>query len=775
MPYTVNIRPAPNLYAHAHQTYTSLFTYTIPTSYKYTRTHASYYDHSLSLCLSNLCGVRSVYSLPPPTPHPQLYAHAYNHRSERIRTCLLSYNYTPLLPSKSITSFTFTYITSKRDANPYEALTSQAHFGFTHSQYICCLGLLIGADHYYDFIVGDVVKGDTGPVAVKSKLGWLLSGPFNSTSKIDSNVISNLTLDCYPQQFTLGDRETQDLSKNEDLEIRQSIKDFWKHEALGIEELVENVAEEPVNNPMEFDIKHNGNRYEVSLPWRSDLSNECLSDNYQMCLKRLNSLQYRLKQDPKLLEEYDSIFQEQLKNGIIEYVPENQLISEKTHFLCHHAVVRKDHDTTKVRIVFDGSAKSQPDKLSLNDSLDLGENFMPSLFDTLLRFRVYPVALTADIEKAFLQIGIKPADRDSLRFLWYDDVKKDNPSVVQFRWARLAFGLKPSPSILGATIKRHVSLFKDESPDVVKILSRLYADDMSCSVKSSEEALEIYRKSKEILLKGGFNLRKWKTNDKDLLNRISSLEGILTLPNDLDSKVTEDEQSFAQFSVGPQNSESNTNTTKILGVPWNYDSDKLFLDPKPIFLFAKSLIPTKRSLLQIAAKVFDPLGFISLFTINLKALFQDLCVAKVAWDEPLTGEYLKRYTNLISQLGALNEIQIKRSFFDKDQKVSKVELHAFSDASERSYATVVYLRIVYESGDIKLHFVASKAKISPIKKQSIPRLELLGATLMSKLVYSVHSALKEEIHEPIDIYYWVDSTATLCWIKNDRPWKQFAS
>ena len=115
MLYTVNIRPAPNLYAHAHQTYTSLFTYTIPT-YKYTRMHITI---TLSLSLQFMCTVSILPTLPP-----QLYAHAYNHRSERIRTCLLSYNYT-LLPSKSITSFLSTYITPERDNNPYETLTSQ--------------------------------------------------------------------------------------------------------------------------------------------------------------------------------------------------------------------------------------------------------------------------------------------------------------------------------------------------------------------------------------------------------------------------------------------------------------------------------------------------------------------------------------------------------------------------------------------------------------------------------------------------------------------------
>ena len=163
----------------------------------------------------------------------------------------------------------------------------------------------------------------------------------------------------------------------------------------------------------------------------------------------------------------------------------------------------------------------------------------------------------------------------------------------------------------------------------------------------------------------------------ELLNRINTLEGLSRSTDKEVSTFLEDDQSFTQFSVGPPNSDSATNTTKILGVPWNYDSDELFLDLKPLFVFAKSLIPTKRSLLQIAAKAFGPLGCINLFTINLKVLFQDLCVAKVAWYEPLEGDYLKQYNDLITQLGDLKEIKLKRSLFAKGQKVSKVELHAF--------------------------------------------------------------------------------------------------
>ena len=80
-------------------------------------------------------------------------------------------------------------------------------------------------------------------------------------------------------------------------------------------------------------------------------------------------------------------------------------------------MIRSDRETTKLRIVFDGSAKSSKSSLSLNDRLEIGDNHMPLLFDILLRFRAHPVVLTAGIEKAFLQVGIHEPDRDNLRFL----------------------------------------------------------------------------------------------------------------------------------------------------------------------------------------------------------------------------------------------------------------------------------------------------------------------------------------------------------------------
>ena len=98
-----------------------------------------------------------------------------------------------------------------------------------------------------------------------------------------------------------------------------------------------------------------------------------------------------------------------------------------------------------------------------------------------------------------------------------------------------------------------------------------------------------------------------------------------------------------------------------------------------------------------------------------------------------------------------------------------MELHCFSDASEKAYAAVVYLRSPYEDGRIDVNLVASKTKAAPLKKQSIPRLELLGATILVRLVKAVQNALPQKL-EPV---YWVDSMTVLCWIKNVKPWNQY--
>ena len=148
-----------------------------------------------------------------------------------------------------------------------------------------------------------------------------------------------------------------------------------------------------------------------------------------------------MKRDPDILEEYSQVINSQLEAGIIEPVVELEK-AERVHYLPHHAVVRKEAKTTKVRVVYDASCKADKHGVSLNDCLHVGPPLTPLLFEILLRFREKRIALAADIEKAFLNIEIAKTDRDVLQFLWVDDVNSDKIKPVVYRFCPRCFWRK---------------------------------------------------------------------------------------------------------------------------------------------------------------------------------------------------------------------------------------------------------------------------------------------------------------------------------------------
>ena len=162
--------------------------------------------------------------------------------------------------------------------------------------------------------------------------------------------------------------------------------------------------------------------------------------------------------NPAIFQEYDATIQDQIKKGIVQIVEElGGETDKKLHYLPHHAVVRRDKETTKVRIVYDASARLNGP--SLNDCLYTGPKFNQKILDILLRFRSHRLAITADIEKVFLMILMAEKDRDVLRFLWFKNVFHDQPEVMVLRFTRVVFSITSSPFLLNATIKHHVKRF----------------------------------------------------------------------------------------------------------------------------------------------------------------------------------------------------------------------------------------------------------------------------------------------------------------------------
>ena len=618
------------------------------------------------------------------------------------------------------------------------------------------IDVLIGSDYYWDFVTGDFIKGDHGPTAVYSKFGWLLSGPTydqSSSSVVSSNLIIS------------GERNS--MLEGQDDELTESLKKFWESESVGIEE------QQISADKRMPEIYHNGRNYEIGFPWKEDFQPS--KNGYQLSENRLRSLYFKLKRDPDLLRDYDKIIRDQEQAGIVERVPEEETSINKSwvHYSPHHAVIRKDRETTKVRIVYDGSAKSSKEELSLNDCLETGDNYIPHIFDMLSRFRSNLIGLTADIEKAFLMVSIKEEDRNMLRFLWFDNPEQDRPKITPFRFNRLLFGLRPSPSILGATIVHHLRLYKESEPEMAALLEKsFYVDDLLSGAGNEETTLEIYRKSKRIMADGGFNLRKWNCNSLKVMSEISNSErpqeDLATQSNLTSDDTIEDDQSYAKTTTGLDSPSTTENTVvKVLGLNWNTLSDELFFHFSSLYEYAKSLPLNKRSVLKVSSKIFDPMGFLSPFTICLKILFQELCLTKTNWDEELQGSLLRRWKSVLEEIRCFETVRIPRCYFSTTPV--EVQVHAFSDASDRAYSAVVYLRSRYDDGRIEVKLATSKAKVAPTTKQSTPRLELLGALSLARLVNKFNSAIEGNNR----IVYWCDSETTLCWIKNRRVWKQY--
>ena len=305
------------------------------------------------------------------------------------------------------------------------------------------IDVLIGSDYYWDFVTNEIVRGDFGPTAINSKFGWLLSGPtefaISSETTVTNLIISGNSNGLFDH--------TQD-------PLVDTLKQFWETESIGIKgELDCEQSSDCFNDNVRF----NGERYEVELPWKEN--RPVISSDYELCVNRLKSLQRRLLKDPELIQEYHRIIEDQISQGIVERVPAEQREvneSETVHYLPHHGVIRRDRETTKLRIVYDGSAKPPGRNHSLNDCLQTGPNYTPQLFDTPFKFRWHKIGLTADIEKAFLMVGISETDKDMLRFLWFKDPGDLNSEIEHLRFTRLVFGLRPSPAILGSTIRHHL-------------------------------------------------------------------------------------------------------------------------------------------------------------------------------------------------------------------------------------------------------------------------------------------------------------------------------
>ncbi|XP_072140680.1 uncharacterized protein [Dermacentor andersoni] len=298
------------------------------------------------------------------------------------------------------------------------------------------------------------------------------------------------------------------------------LKSFWELEHIGIKEHEPVRHEDAVLQHYKETVNFENGRYKVSFPWNSMVYE--LGDNYECAARRLKAQTKRLLEGDSLIMEYDACIRDYIEKGYAEPVSKNHGTPEgPVYYMPHQAVVRRESQTTKLRVVFDASSSAK-NRLSLNNVLESGPNLNPELIDLLINFRTYNIAIVADIEKAFLQISLSEGDRNAVQFLWYDMTPKKGeelPAVVTYRVTRVPFGVTSCPFLLASTLQHDLEGLPERYAETAGILRKhVYVDDLVAGVDSLDKDKVLCQESKDILSQAGMRLHKWMSNDRDLVN-----------------------------------------------------------------------------------------------------------------------------------------------------------------------------------------------------------------------------------------------------------------
>ena len=398
------------------------------------------------------------------------------------------------------------------------------------------IDVLIGLDFYYSFVTRDVVKaGPSDPVAVRTVLGWVLCGPTGTGDTEPTRVSMNVHVSTSDQ-------------------LNETFQAVWNLESIGIkadDESLLNKSEETVLNDFKESLTIKDGRYEVSTPWKEDQVT-LLKNNYAQVERRLFSLEKKLLEEPSKAKIYQDAINKYVEDGIAEEVPASEINptdNRPVFYLPHHAVIREDREKTKARIVFDASAKDSNSK-SLNSCIEAGSSLQPDLCGILLRFQKKKIAATSDIEKMFLQIGLREQDCDSHWYLWRDLDLDADPKI--YRMSRVTFGIVASPFLAICTIQ-------EQYPEACEeIIKNRYLDDFAFGRDELNKAVELQQSAKELMEKVAFNLTKWSSNSKKVLDVIPE----------------EDRASSSVISLNPDPCDQ-CNTMKALSLKWETSKDML--------------------------------------------------------------------------------------------------------------------------------------------------------------------------------------------------------
>ena len=459
-------------------------------------------------------------------------------------------------------------------------------------------------------------------------------------------------------------------------------------------------------------------------------------------MTRLESTENQLRKKLEVCEAYKKSINHYLGEGYIREVKDSNEKLQTKWYLPHFPVVKPDRETTKVRIVFDGSEKGS--EKPLNDVINQGPKLQNDIFDVLLRFRRHDIAIVCDIKEMYHQIAIPEDERKYFRFFWRDMNSGIPPKTYEFQ--RVVFGISSSPFqaqfVSRYNAKKHMHELGLAAETVLK---SCYMDDCLDSVDSVEKALNLYHELIELWGRANMLARKWMSNSTEVLREIPNQNRA----NEIDLDKSE------------------LPTKKTLGVIWQADKDlfRFQINNKNV------MANTKRLFLKKMSAVFDPLGFIAPVIFQAKVLIQEMWVQNLEWDTKLEGKLERDVNKWCQDLDRLENLKIDRCFAFSDSKDHVI--HMFSDASIKGYAAVSYWNSKIDGKGVGSRLIASKSRVAPLTSLSVPRLELLAVDLGVSLAERITKSLGIQMSK---VKFWTDSNDVLGWLRNrTRIFKPFVA
>ena len=361
------------------------------------------------------------------------------------------------------------------------------------------IDLLLGIDIYADILLDGRQNGlPDSPTAFETNFGWVLVGRAGTSTSPPRTVASHHIAVASGDDILRRFREIEE-NPRDDCNLSPEERSVMRHFC-------------------ETHTHTNSGRFVVPLPKNPQA--KPLGESRSEAVGRFLLLERSLHSKDQF-PEFSAVVKEylEMQHAELVLVADLQKPHGEVFYLPMH-VVRKEHSTTtKIRAMFDASAKSSTG-MSLNDTLLVGLTVHPPLIDVLLRFRLHRVALTTDVSKMYQAIELVPPDRDLHRFVWRGS--PDDP-LLDYQMTKVTFGVSASSFTTNMAVKQNALDFAMEHPQAAEVVKKsFYVDNSLTEADSVQEAIELQGQLQDLYAKGGFLFRKWNSSNPSVLQHLST-------------------------------------------------------------------------------------------------------------------------------------------------------------------------------------------------------------------------------------------------------------